>query len=394
MNRRRFIKNTGVIGLGLAAAPLLLQACRKDELNINFSGKVIIIGAGSAGMMAAYRLKNFGIDFEIIEASGDFGGRVKMHDQLADFPIDLGAEWIHSEPNVFSRLIDDSSASGEIDLIPYQYETIYFWKNGELTPQNWTHPFYGEYKFKSTTWYQFFEEHIIPEIQDKITYNSPVTAIDHSEDQVHVSTQDGNVRTADRAIITVPLNILKDELIEFDPALPATWLDSLALTNQPPGIKAFLRFSEKFYPDAIVDRNIAAEGGAERLYYDAAFKKDSDDHVLALFTVGDEATFFTDLDSDQEVLDAILGELDLMFDGQASALFIEGVVQNWEKEPWIRGSYSFNTPNNNQTITTLNVPINGKLFFAGEALYQPSPATVHGAGFSGIDTAERVLLTE
>ena len=365
MNRRRFIKNTGVIGLGLAAAPLLLQACRKDELNINFSGKVIIIGAGSAGMMAAYRLKNFGIDFEIIEASGDFGGRVKMHDQLADFPIDLGAEWIHSEPNVFSRLIDDSSASGEIDLIPYQYETIYFWKNGELTPQNWTHPFYGEYKFKSTTWYQFFEEHIIPEIQDKITYNSPVTAIDHSEDQVHVSTQDGNVRTADRAIITVPLNILKDELIEFDPALPATWLDSLALTNQPPGIKAFLRFSEKFYPDAIVDRNIAAEGGAERLYYDAAFKKDSDDHVLALFTVGDEATFFTDLDSDQEVLDAILGELDLMFDGQASALFIEGVVQNWEKEPWIRGSYSFNTPNNNQTITTLNVPINGKLFFGG-----------------------------
>lgn len=391
MKRRKFIQNAGTFGLGLAAAPFLLQACRKDDFEINFTGRTLVIGAGSAGMMAAYRLEQLGAEVLVLEASDRFGGRVKMQPNFADFPIDLGAEWIHTKPDVFSRLIDDESVQGEIDLIPYQMETINSWNNGSLTPQNWVHPFYGEFKFKSSTWYQFFEEYIIPSIDDKIIYESPVVEIDHREDVVMVKTEDGTQYEAERVIITVPLNILKADIIQFDPMLPSLWLEALDLTSMPPGIKVFLRFTEKFYPDMIFDRNIIEGGGAERTYYDAAFKKDSNDHVLGLFTVGEEASFFTDLDSDEDVINAVLEELDQMFDGQATQYFIDGVVQNWEKEPWTRGSYSFGGTQYYTIIETLTTPINNKLFFAGEALNQDSWATVHGAGFSGIATAERIL---
>lgn len=391
MKRRKFIQRTGAFGLGAMAAPFLLQACRKQELDINFNGKVIVIGAGAAGMMAAYRLKQLGADVSVLEASGGFGGRVSMFEDLTDFPIDIGAEWIHTQPDVFSELINDENVQGEIDLIPYQLETMYSWNEGTLSAQNWAHPFYGEYKFKSTTWYQFFEQFIIPEISDRISYDVPVIDINHEDDQIIVTTDDGTEYPADRVIITVPLNVLKADLIQFQPALPDTWLEALGLTTMPPGIKVFMKFSEKFYPDILTVGSITAGGNAEKIYYDAAFKKDSQDHVLALFYVGESASELTDLPSTQLIMQHVLDELDEIFAGQASANFLDGVVQNWQTSPWIRGSYSFGGSNYWDIQATLKTPINNKLFFAGEALYQQDWATVHGAGFSGIETAERVL---
>lgn len=54
---------------------------------VNFSGKVLIIGAGSAGMMAAYTFQQYGIDFALIEAGPTFGGRVKKNNDIHGFPF-------------------------------------------------------------------------------------------------------------------------------------------------------------------------------------------------------------------------------------------------------------------------------------------------------------------
>ena len=70
----------------------------------NFEGKVIIIGAGAAGLAAAKILQRNNIDYLILEASNRYGGRLKENKTLADFPIDLGAEWIHHLPTVLNRL--------------------------------------------------------------------------------------------------------------------------------------------------------------------------------------------------------------------------------------------------------------------------------------------------
>ena len=128
MNREEFLKLSALLGIGAMAAPSLLTSCKKEEgLTVNFNGKVLIIGAGAAGMIAAYTLHQHGIDYEILEAHDYFGGRVKLNDTLADFPIDIGAEWIHTGEDVFQRLINDKNATGSVELVPYQLETIDLW---------------------------------------------------------------------------------------------------------------------------------------------------------------------------------------------------------------------------------------------------------------------------
>ena len=68
----------------------------------DYSGKVIIIGAGASGLAAAKVLEKNNIDYTILEATNRYGGRLKKDTTLADFPIDIGAEWIHSNPKVLT----------------------------------------------------------------------------------------------------------------------------------------------------------------------------------------------------------------------------------------------------------------------------------------------------
>ena len=392
MNREEFIKKCALMGVGISLAPSFLSSCKKDDLiDVNFSGNVIIIGAGSAGMMAAYTLNKYNIDFTVLEASSIYGGRVKQTTTLADFPIDLGAEWIHDKPKIFSELIDDDSVEGSIDLIPYQPSTLYTWNNGKLSQHNWASSFYGEYKFKSTTWYQFFENFIVPNLTDNVVYNSPVTSIDHSGSQVTVTDLDGNTYSADRVIVTVPLNILKSNYITFTPAFPQSKTDALAKTNMPDGLKIFIKFSQKFYPDILTVTDLVGATDAERIYYDGAFKKDTNDHVLALFNVGENASEFTDLGSDEEIFAAAMADLDEMFDNKASQYYLDHVVQNWTAEPFIQGAYSFGGDDYESTQIELSEPLSNKVYFAGEALDINSWATVHGAGLNGVSTAKTIL---
>lgn len=58
---------------------------------------IIIVGAGIAGLQAADILLRGGFNVEIFEASQEVGGRIKDLKGWADFPIDLGAEFVHGE---------------------------------------------------------------------------------------------------------------------------------------------------------------------------------------------------------------------------------------------------------------------------------------------------------
>lgn len=392
MTREDFIKQCSLLGVGISLFPNLLSSCSKsDKINVNFSGKVIIIGAGAAGLMAAYTLKKYNIDFEVVEASSVFGGRVKMTDSFADFPIDLGAEWIHTKAKVFGELIDDSSVKGSIDLIPYRLDSMYRWSDGKLRSMNIQAALYGELKFKSSTWYQFFEQYILPSISSQISYDSPVTSIDYSNDQLVVADNNGKSYTGDRVIVTVPLTILKNATINFTPALSQSKLDAIARIDMPAGIKAFIKFSKKFYHDFVTTSGGLIIGDEERSYYNAAFKKDTNQNILGLFNAGPNAEDFTNLETEEEIFQAIMAELDLIYDGQATQYYQDHIIQNWSAEPFIQGSYSFAGSHHSSDVKTISAPINGKVHFAGEALDRESWATVHGAGFNGVATAKTIL---
>ena len=114
INRREFIKVCQALGLTLPFHSVFSTASENNTAAFK-DNKIIIIGAGAAGLSAGYLLKQLGIDFQILEASEHYGGRMKRTTEFADFPIPLGAEWLHVHPSIMSELVNDESVAVDID---------------------------------------------------------------------------------------------------------------------------------------------------------------------------------------------------------------------------------------------------------------------------------------
>ena len=155
------------------------------------------------------------------------------------------------------------------------------------------------------------------------------------------------------------------------------------------GCKAFIAFSESFYP-AFVGFDIVPETAGQKLYYDAAYGQNTNEHILGLFAVGSAAQPYLELTGD-DLINYMLNELDDIFDGQASANDIKHTFQNWNEEPFINGAY-VNDHEDWNRIRRLGESVANKLFFAGEAYTSGSDwGSVHAAVRSAKDAVEELV---
>jgi len=356
--------------------------------------KVIIVGAGISGVSAAHILSKKGIKFEILEAGPVVGGRIKKCDDFADFPIDLGAEWVHklvfARPAITSKLFAGKEKNQKI--FRYIPKTIHQYKNGKLRQLNWIKYFLGiiqDFKFSDSTWFDFLDSMISDEIQKHIHLNNAVTKIDYHGEKVSVLTNKGQVFEAEKVLVTVPIKILQQGMIEFIPEIPAEQSTAINQEKVGDGIKVFMEFSERFYPDLLEVGKIPGNPfKSDSGYYDAAFGKNSNMHILALFAHGSKATKYTCLESEEKIIKFILDELDEVFDGQASKTYKKHIIQNWSQEPYICGSYS----QRNGDVKKMSEPLHNKVFFSGEAMNRKGrTVAVQGAIESSYMAIEKIL---
>ena len=341
MTRKEFMKICGILGVGLPLQTSMLSCKKDDQDDTNFSGKVIIIGAGAGGLSAGYLLQQQGIDFEIIEASSVYGGRMRINTDFADFPIPLGAEWLETNTSIFQEIVNDSSITVNIQTI-------------QDPPDR---------KFVNSSWYSFFEEYIAPSISNKITYNTIIKSINYSGDQVILNTATGQY-IADKIIVSVPLKILQDGDIIFTPTLPQVKQDAINSTTIWEGFKAFIEFSNKFYNDEYVF-NITPSSDGEKIYYNAALGQNTTKKIIGLFVVGKPALDYTSL-SGNTLRDFILNELDGIYSNQATTSYIKHITQDWDNEPFIKAGYM--TDNADwRTVKQLGESVANKIYFAGGA---------------------------
>ena len=79
--------------------------------------------------------------------------------------------------------------------------------------------------------------------------------------------------------------------------------------------------------------------------------------------------------------------------GSKSIQSIENTITTaWASEPFSKGSYSYSKPSMVRNRKELATPLEGKLFFAGEATEEIHYGTAHGAYFSGLRVANDLIL--
>lgn len=445
MKRRLFTRNvlTGLAG-GLLL-PTSLFGCKKPLGSFPEGFRVIVVGAGAAGLYAAKNLKEHGAEVIVLEASDHIGGRIRKLEGFADFGIDLGAEWMHGQ-NALSKslaqesgfsLFEDNAESkywvgnsllnnlpnspvhqlqrilegevsyggpdislrahatqlglpanhdGLLEALASEFGTRSSLLSMKYTPLEFEKWSSGDRDFKcSRTQFDFLNEVVAASVVDEIVTNAPVTSINYSGSTVSITTDNGTVYEADRVLVTVSLGVLKAGLIDFYPALPAEKLDAIQTVGIDAGMKVFLKFSQNFW-----DRFSITGASVCPAYYDAGLGKSGLDNVLAAFLMGEKAEYLSALG--QAAIPELLAELDGMFNGQASATFQEGRIMDWGKEPFVRGAYSFSSLGIGNKRQHLSTSVNDRLFFAGEATHTEGHfQTVHGALETGEREFEKIL---
>ena len=277
MKRRTFIKGTG-IGL---LSPALFVACDREG-DIKTDKSVIIVGAGISGLAAARKLQENGFKVTVLEAQDRVGGRLRSNRSLG-IAFDEGASWIHgTDGNPMTGLAqqagmttqitpDDSFRSYDIGGVArsagtYEnteeeyYAVLETLMNNGSTIRSFETVFFEQYpQYANDRLWRFFlstymtfdrgdldqtssllynegeefggTEVIATNGYDTIPgylangldvqLNQRVTAVDFSGNKVSVTHQ-GTVSEADYVIVSVPLGVLKKNVIQFSPALPAT----------------------------------------------------------------------------------------------------------------------------------------------------------------------------
>lgn len=399
MNRKEFLKVCVFLGISLPFSTTLLGCNKEDyEITINSDEKVIIIGAGPAGMSAGYLLSQQGIDFQILEALPTHGGRIKHNTTFSNFPIPLGGEWMHvanSGNNILSEIVNDASVGMETQMQGYDLanDSSGYFDGTSLVLDTLGNHFgndFADKKFVGSNWLDFFETYILPSIQSKITFNTPITAIDYSTDNIVVSAQSGDTFTANRVIVAVPLKILQNGMITFTPSLPNRKQEAINDVKVWSGFKTFFKFSTKFYPTYISFPNSSTPEG-QLQYYDAAYAQNTSDNILGLFSTGKPAEVYQSLSGNAQ-RDYILRELDTIFRSNiASSSYIEHIVQNWNEEPYANGAYA-TAYENWRDIRALGESVGNKVYFAGDAYTEGIDwSSVHAAARSARRAVEELV---
>lgn len=215
-----------------------------------------------------------------------------------------------------------------------------------------------------------------------------VSRVEWSTDGVTVTTDRG-VFTADTAVVTVPIGVLKSDTFSIEPELPDAVAGALSRLTMNAFEKVVLRFAEKFWDDDVyVVRQQGDEARRWHSWYDLTPMHD--EPTLLTFAAGPTAVEIR-MRSDAEVVESVLEQLRRLY-GDRVAAPTSAIITHWQDDPFSHGSYAFmmvgSTTGDHDALAE---PIGEVLHLAGEATWTDDPATVPGAMHSGHRAAERIL---
>eukprot|EP01138_Halocafeteria_seosinensis_P001841 gb/GECG01001884.1/.p1 GENE.gb/GECG01001884.1/~~gb/GECG01001884.1/.p1 ORF type:complete len:521 (+),score=61.19 gb/GECG01001884.1/:1-1563(+) len=281
-----------------------------------------------------------------------------------------------------------------------------------------------------------------------IKLKTPVRRIDTTQEtNTCVVSTDESTFAAMQVIVTVPLPVLQEGDIEFDPPLSAERREALNSMQFSNAVKIHLVFNKRcwpkdchgavcsgcFVPELWITNNCKGIGGIGFLmdplskgppplrsldFLGGDITKSNgnrpeeetvEQYLVTGFLMGMAAEELVDIPHQNIVL-RFLNQLEEMFHTDVKTSFVKGWVHNWRDNKYIRGGYtspSLSEEIYNGRYTTqystgslarkiVASPHQGLVFFAGEAIAgaeepDDAPMTIHGAMRTGMKAALQAM---
>lgn len=340
----------GAIRSGARAADEVEEQAQEGE-------RVAVIGAGLAGATAAARLTAADLQVTVFEARNRIGGRVhSVTDDAWPMPVQLGA-WLFRDGDDDLRRRMESWDIGVVDLADAQWRT----PEGAIEPVD-PAPLQpaieaaqagpadvsladaiteagGDpedpstaalFAFLATTagadaaelssWFppllpaasvEGASDDLTPLVEDaldgvKVSLSSPISRIAHDDTGVSVRLGTGEALSFDRVVVTVPLGVLQEQDIEFDPPLPFVNRNAITALGMGRIETIWLRFDEEFGDSEAAIWHTVGADVTIRTWVN--LRPATGENVLVGIVGGEAAAEFAALD-DTEALEAALQSL-------------------------------------------------------------------------------------
>lgn len=429
--------------------------------------RVLVVGAGMAGIVAARLLRDSGFAVTVLEARERLGGRV-WTDHSLGAPLDLGGSWVHGvegnpltlwcdklgvalvESDGERLLIDPRATAPTRDRQRRQARLGRAAFNAAIEWAGWKSKALARVKgprsvsvkdavdpLLHAAWLPEIDKLVIATfvegsegvqgapyeaiaaeewwptegldrnaqpkggfqqlIEDgarglDVRLNAPVQRITWSGSGVTAVLQGGERIEADRAVVTVPLGLLRAGLPALDPLPPEDQRQAAARVGYGAGVlgKIYLRFPRRFWPDEPKWFGRLPDAPDRRGTFNTwvSHHHETGLPILLSFSNGALAARLDRSASDAEVIAVAMGSLRKMFGADIPEP--EGLVHpRWLSDPWSRGGYSYpGVGSATEDRSLFARPLADRVFFAGEATEPVEYGTVHAALWSAEQSAE------
>eukprot|EP00121_Abeoforma_whisleri_P012715 Awhi_evm1s11737 len=239
----------------------------------------------------------------------------------------------------------------------------------------------------------------------RVIFNKRVVAVDNTKDnQIKVTVRDVNTNEeisyyAAAVITTMSNGVLarsigrfngEEDVVKFTPELPDWKKD--AINKVPLGhyTKFFLQFSEPFWD---IDAEFVMYGGPIReanvVWHNLNRVPGYENKNILMVTYTGDYSIHTARNNVTLSTEEAMADLRIMYPDATDP--IDVLMPQWEQDEWTYGAYSvFATGAFFWDSEIIAHPINN-LYFAGEGTSGEFYGFVHGAYFSGIDSANQVI---